>query len=345
MRNRFVAALIASSLWLTGCELLMSSNVTLSNGSAALLVRPEILSGGYRTQALVKAYTAEDIDHLVLQLFRLEGDKETAVVGTDAKAVIKRIPASKLGDTLTFDALQPNTTYRLRAFAYKAPGEDPKDLISAPGAASYTDVTLTNDDRPVSTTLKVKLADVLFNGMATASGIEVIPGGFSTDRNVSIHLGDVVDLVPSDSPLWAEYFPKPVPGMKWVYAYSRTSGGKASEGTVSFEVLAVDGNTATYRTETSEGTDRYIYEDTMRMAYYNGAPLSYSSLERVGVESLTVPMGSYPEAGKFFNRGYSADSTLWLVKGIGRVKEESAPPASMPSGDHFVITLTQFITP
>lgn len=344
MRIRLMAALIASSLCLTGCELLVSSPMTLSQRSVSLRLRPEVLPGGYRSQAIVKAYTVDDIDHLVLQLFRLDGDTETPVVGADAKAVIKRIPAAKLGETLTFEALQARTTYRIRAFAYKAPGEDPKDLISAPGSASSTDITLTDDDRPV-TTLKVKLADVPFNGLATAPGIEVIPGDYVTDRGVNIHLGNAVDLIPSDSPFWAEFLPHPVPGMTWVYDFTRTFEGQTTQGTLRYEVLSVDATRATYRVEVKEGNVTESYENPTLLAHFHGAPFSNDHHVREGEEAITVPLGTYPEATRLVSQGYSGESKVWLVKGIGRVKETVTPSASAPSGHHIVLSLTQFISP
>jgi len=344
MRNRLMAALIVSSFWLSGCELLASSPMTLSQSNVTLRLRPEVLPGGYRSQAIVKAYTVDDIDHLVLQLFRLDGDTEIPVVGSDGKAVIKRIPAAKLGETLTFDALQARTTYRIRAFAYKAPGEDPKDLISAPGAASSTDVTLSDDDRPV-TTLKVKLADVPFNGIATAPGIEVFPGDYVTDRGVAIHLGDAVDLIPSDSPFWAEFLPKPVPGMTWVYDFTRKFEGQNTQGTLRYEVLSVDATQATYRVEVKEGNVTQIHETPMPLAHFNGTPLSNQNHVREGVEPVTVPLGTYPEATRLVSQGYSGESTVWLVKGIGRVKETVKPSDSSPSGQQITMSLTQFISP
>ena len=344
MRNRLMAVLIASSFWLSGCELLASSPMPLSQSHVTLRLRPEVLPGGFRSQAIVKAYTIDDIDHLILQLFRLEGDTEIPVVGADAKAVIKRIPAAMLGETLTFDALQARTTYRIRAFAYKAPGEDPKDLISAPGSASSTDVTLGDDDRPV-TTLKVKLADVPFNGIATAPGIEIIPGDYVTDRGVAIHLGDAVDLIPSDSPFWAEFLPAPVPGMAWVYDFTRKFEGQNTQGTLRYEVLSVDATRATYRVEIKEGNVTQSYESSQPLAHFHGAPLSNQNHVREGVEAVTVPLGTYPEATRLVSQDYSGESTVWLVKGIGRVKEKVTPSASSPSGNDIVLSLTQFIIP
>ena len=53
-------------------------------------------------------------------------------------------------------------------------------MISTSDAASYTDVTLTSNDRPTLATLRVKLVDVLFDGQATSGGVAVTNGGYST---------------------------------------------------------------------------------------------------------------------------------------------------------------------
>lgn len=347
MRNRFMAAVIASSLWLTGCDFLNTTNLSLPRGSADLTVVPEILSGGYRSQAIVKAYTAADIDHLMLKLFRLEGGTETPALDADSKPVTKSIPAAKLGENVTFNALLPGTTYRIRAYAYKAAGEDPKDLISAEGAASYTDVTLTHDDRPISATLKVKLADVLFNGTATASGIVVMPGGYATSHGVDIQLGAITEIVPENDPFWAEYSPNLVPGLKLVYEGSTTYQGQTITASMIFEVLSVLGNTITYRYESgTEGQEPRTGTMQYDLRSYYGYPETKSgTFVRAGTESVTIPLGTFPEAVKLVYRNALDDTTIWMVKGLGRVKEETNPASAMsPTVPHRTV-LKQLILP
>ncbi|MNK71722.1 hypothetical protein D3C87_911820 [compost metagenome] len=347
MRNRFMAATIASSLWLTGCDFLTVSNPPLPRGSADLRVMPEIVSGGYRSQAIVKAYTPEDIDHLMLKLFRLEGGTETPVLGTDNKPVAQAISAAELGAPVTFKALLPGTTYRIRAYAYKAPGEDPQHLISTVGADSYTDVTLTQDDRPISASLKVRLADVLFNGMATASGIVVMPGGYATNRGVDIQLGPLTDFVPPNDPFWAEYSPTPVAGMKLVYEGWHTYQGQTMTSTTTLEVLSVLGNSVTYRYEMgAEGMPPSGGTMPSDMREYHGYPETRGgTYVRVGTEPVTVPLGTYPEAVKLVQRDSLEESTIWMVKGLGRVKELRTPTSSSSMSPPNGMALKQLLMP
>jgi len=239
----------------------------------------------------------------------------------------------------------PGTTYRIRAYAYKAPGEDPKHLISTEGADSYTDVTLTQDDRPLSASLKVRLADVLFNGMATASGIVVTPGGYYSNHGVNIHLGPVTDFVLPHSPFWAEYSPTPVPGMKLVYETTRTMDGLTIEGTLSYEVLSVSGNAVTYKFEVSEGNLTTNYDIDGDMRRFHSFPESGDSYIRIGEEAVTVPKGTYPDAVKLTQRGYATETTIWMVKGVGRVKQVTKPFVSSNPDDGAVMRLTQLIMP
>jgi hypothetical protein len=347
MPKHLLAALIAGSLWLTGCELLTNSTLTLPRGSAALSVHPEILAGGYRNQALVKAYTAEDIDHLTLSLFQLDGTSETPVRDASGKAIAQDLPKARLDEPVTFDALLPNTTYRIRAFAYKAPGEDPANLISAGDASSYTDVTLGNDDRPVAATLKVKLADVLFNGITTASGIAVIPGGFTYNQGVGFHLGPAAELIQANSSFWSGVAPVPVPGMTWVYEYWRTYQGETSRGTQTMQVLSVTGNEVLYRFDVvpDEG-EPMGGEFPGELSRYGGYPETRDQVfVRAGTETLTVPAATYPDAVKLVQRQRGDETTVWVVPGIGIVKQEVKPydasTTLYPGGMH----LKQFIVP
>ncbi len=347
MPKTLLAALIAGSLWLTGCELLSNSTLSMPRQSAALTVQPEILAGGYRTHGLVKAYTVEDIDHLLLKLFRLDGASETPVLDGSGKAIAQDIPNDRLDKPITFNSLLPNATYRIRAFAYKAPGESPDNLISTADAHSYTDVTLSNDDRPVTATLKVKLADVLFNGMANASGIVVTPGGFTSNQNVSIHLGPAAQIIQPNSPFWSEHAPAPASGMTWIYESWQAREEETSTATLSFEVLSVNGNEVPYRIAFAiEGRPPQTGESSGELGRYNGffEPIDHIFVYQ-GTESVTVPAGTYPEAVKLVERNNIEETAVWIVKDIGMVKEEIRPIDTLipryPSGRR----LKQFIAP
>ncbi|MNY51543.1 hypothetical protein D3C86_1871410 [compost metagenome] len=108
------------------------------------------------------------------------------MLNASGNQVLKDIPQSALSDTITFSQLDANTTYRIRCYAYKAPGEILAHLISTSDAGSYVDVTLTNNDRPTMATLKVRLIDTIFSGTATSSGVSVTDGGYVSSGSVII---------------------------------------------------------------------------------------------------------------------------------------------------------------
>ncbi len=326
MPKRFLIALIVSSLSVTGCELLKQSNLTLSRGSAELVVVPQIVTGGYRAQALVAPFTAKDIDHLVLKLFKLDGQAESPVLDPAGKAVVKVIPGAQLTSAVSFSALLPNTTYRIRAYAYKAEGESPSNLISTGDASSYTDITLTNDDQPVTATLKVKLMDVLFNGQATASGIVVTPGGYTTDEEVSIQLGPITQLIQPESPFWAQHGPELTPGMTWIYEQQMVHQGNPKTVRFRAEITALDASVVTYRIEGTMDGETQSSTGPMERARFGGQLTPMGMVYVVeGQESVTVPAGTFPNAYKLISRSVLEESRVWVVPGIGIVREEVVP--------------------
>lgn len=155
-------------------------------GTAQLVLTPQVIDGGLRTQAVVDNYTRSSINHLVVKIFRINGGTETPVLDANDQAVVKDIPEASLDASITIDHLNANTTYRVRSYAYKNAGTDLADLISTSDATSYVDVTLTNDDRPTMAQLRVKLVDVAFNGSASSGGVAVTEGGYSSSGSVTI---------------------------------------------------------------------------------------------------------------------------------------------------------------
>jgi predicted lipoprotein with Yx(FWY)xxD motif len=126
-------------------------------GGFALTVLPSFQAGGFHSQAVIPEFERDDVHHLVLKLHYLTGEVETPVLSTAGAPVAADLSRSELESPITFSQLAPNHSYRIRAYAYKAPGTAPEDLISVSDAASFTDVTLGNDDRPALTPLSVKL--------------------------------------------------------------------------------------------------------------------------------------------------------------------------------------------
>lgn len=147
----------------------------LASGKASLCVLPQIHEG-LNTQAVVSVYSKTTINHLLLKLFTLSGQTETPVLDAGGP-VVRDLLNSDLDYRVTFSNLKTNTTYRVRAYAYKAAGTNGADLISS--TASYVDVTMGTDDRPTLGNIPVLLTNVDFNGQGSAS-LAVTPGGFNT---------------------------------------------------------------------------------------------------------------------------------------------------------------------
>lgn len=133
-----------------------------------LIVRPQVLDG-QSIQAINNPYTQASINHLTLKL--------SDVTTTEQDLGISRnLLNAQLDNPVVFSNLKPNVTYRIRAYAYASSGTG--ELISTSDASSYTDVTVGTDDRPSLTTLRVRLVDKAFNGLATSS-ISLTNGAYS----------------------------------------------------------------------------------------------------------------------------------------------------------------------
>lgn len=189
MSTKSAFLLLATTL-LAGCVNvpggLLPNSGEFANGNAELRIQPQILAGGLMTQAVVDNYTSSSINHMVVKLFKVNGS-ESPVLDSNSNPLTKDVPNAELSSVVTFGNLNANTTYRIRAYAYQAAGTDEANLISTSDVSSYTDVTLTNNDRPTLTSLRVKLIDKVFNGQATASGVVVTNGGLVTNGPETIN--------------------------------------------------------------------------------------------------------------------------------------------------------------
>jgi hypothetical protein len=152
----------------------------LGHASSEIAVLPQVSEAGYATQAVVTPYSQASINHLTLRLFKVVAGAEAPVLDANGNPLSRDLSGAQLGNPVTFSNLAPNSTYRVRAAAYKAPGTSAGDLISTVDSSSYVDIPLVNDDRPPLAVLRVKLVDVLFSGQASASGIQVVNGGYLT---------------------------------------------------------------------------------------------------------------------------------------------------------------------
>lgn len=131
----------------------------------ALILKPQITQECL-TKATVSPYDKTSIQHLTLKLYT--GGLDTGLHKTLLNA--------QLDNPVVFSNLKAQTTYQVRAYAYAS--TDDTALISFNDANSWTDITITNDDRPTISVLKVKLIDRDFSGQATSS-LLINPGGYS----------------------------------------------------------------------------------------------------------------------------------------------------------------------
>lgn len=184
-RAHLILGLVAGSLALAGCGqrtpadrvatgAAQAQTVGLTPNGATLVLTPDVLKGGFKTQAIVAPLTTADIDHVVVSLFTLSGGFEVPVAGPDGQPLQAVVPAAELGDPVQFSQLSYYTVYRARTAAYSAAATSPADKISDDGG-SYVDIHVTNDDRPALSTIPCQLDDVWFNGMASGT-IDVLPG-------------------------------------------------------------------------------------------------------------------------------------------------------------------------
>lgn len=126
-------------------------------GSRTLVIQPRF--DAYHTQSTVAPYAKANINHLVLQLYTVANAVESQALDGNDQPIALDVANADLAKTVSFTNLKPNTTYRVKALAYKATGTAAADLISTQDASSYVDVTVADDDRPTMSQLKVQLID------------------------------------------------------------------------------------------------------------------------------------------------------------------------------------------
>jgi hypothetical protein len=157
-----------SLLGLMGCQAPTAiSTVAAAERPAQATIR----LGGYRTFALVEAYTLQHVDHLRLRL--LKANAQGAYVATGVTRVVA--PAD-LASPVSLGNLKLGQAYRVQADAFADAAETV--LISAP-SASTTNFTMPGlatvggiasvDDTPVSLALGVRLIDKTYAGTGSFS--------------------------------------------------------------------------------------------------------------------------------------------------------------------------------
>lgn len=133
--------------------------------AAGLLVGVVFREGGLKTQAVVRPFSASDVSHLVLKVFALPGASESPV-RVDGKALEIDVASASAQIPVTITGLPASPSYRVRAYAYAAPGTSSAALISTEG--SFVDVAL-EPGSTVSATLSIQLGDRAFAGVGTSS--------------------------------------------------------------------------------------------------------------------------------------------------------------------------------
>lgn len=165
--------LLAATLLVTGCSV-----INPLNGQGVLILRPELTSARYGTQAQVDLYTKASVNHLILKLYTFDGAEHDLNVQ-------KSIPNANLDNAVSFLHLKSGRTYRVKAFAYAS--ADESQLISTTASDSYTDFIVETDDAPTIGALKVKLINSEFNGQGTGS-IGFVPAQYTYPGNEGLDL-------------------------------------------------------------------------------------------------------------------------------------------------------------
>lgn len=147
------------------------------DGGLSLRVVPRVAEadGARGLQAVVLPHVTGDVAGMVVSLRRLASAPPSTPPSELPVATQSLAPAG-FGHPLTFTRLHPNTTYRVRGFAYDAGAAQ----ISRDDT-SFIDVAVGTDDAPSVPPLVVHLADTAFEGTATSgSGTTIVPGGYAS---------------------------------------------------------------------------------------------------------------------------------------------------------------------
>lgn len=185
LRRNFAGALLAVAC--AGCALVpfaefpklgTSAATTNAADNARIQVTPQFSTTAQRgIQAAVSVYSVADVNHLLLKLFTVAADVETPALNGQGIQIQVDNGIGQLTKAVVFSNLKNETTYRVRAYAYKAGGTDSADLISSSDGTSAVDLVVVRDDRPAMANIPVQLIDKVFDGRATASTVVFIDGG------------------------------------------------------------------------------------------------------------------------------------------------------------------------
>jgi len=188
-------SLLASGLLLlVGCT--AGPQVATTGTGAMLVLTPEVVSGGYQAQDIptVEPFTEADVTRLKVMLYTVADGVETPVT-EQGFHVIREIPRANFAHPVIFQRLKPHTTYRAKteAYGYDIRYPEPEvltpTLISTSDADSYTDIVVTDDDRPTVGKLKVRLKGRRFSGQ-TEFDVDIEKGGLVPGASESLTLSN-----------------------------------------------------------------------------------------------------------------------------------------------------------
>lgn len=190
---KYAATLALGATLLVGCA--QSTLTARTSPGGALVLTPRVEAGAYRAQAVISPYGEGDIDHLRVQVFTVSGGSESPVL-VGGEPLAQDLPGTSLGGSLVFNGLHSNTTYRVRAYAYSAPGTASVDLISL-DSASYRDIEVATNERPTAGSLPIQLIDKAFAATSSVR-ITVSPAGSTHHVSAILYrkVGDNWSAVP-----------------------------------------------------------------------------------------------------------------------------------------------------
>lgn len=168
---------ISAAFLVAGC-----TSISPISQHGTLVLKPQFSGNQYSAKTLIPPYSQTDINQLVLKVFTYDGSEHD-------QNIQRTLLNAQLDNPIVFSNLKPNTTYRIKAYAYTAGA-----LLISDEASSSTDIVLTNEDRPSVATLSVKLVDRSFSGQATSS-LSINPGGYSPIGSESLKFSGLEGIV------------------------------------------------------------------------------------------------------------------------------------------------------
>lgn len=151
---------------------------------ATLILKP-MITPGRLTETVNVPYNTENIDHLVMKFYTVEGETEQDT------GIIRTLNKSQLNSPLVVSNQRVNSRLRIKAYAYAS--EDDSFLLSLDNSDSWTDIVIGTDDRPTFSQVKVHLIDKPFDAQALSS-VDIL-ASFNVDGTESVVIPKLVNLL------------------------------------------------------------------------------------------------------------------------------------------------------